>query len=351
MEYIRYLFISQKNVPIRRICLKIFLFKLKVIIGTALFPIFLVLHFFNYRNVNIATDRIGHLVGESDAFLKERKLLGTKNKCILLAPKNKQSNKHFFRYLEEHFILIENPVLCFLLGSASLYGIMSINVSKYFRMLHRPQHAYKVFSAWEKAEMSPIFELSESDEVYFEFLANQLGIPKNAWFVCAHARTSIFDADREYIHGHRNVDIHKMQDAFLEISKAGGWIILMGNSDIIEFPLMKNVVNYTASNYCSDRGDIILSAKAKFFLGCSSGLCLVASAFGVPLAMTNMTPQASLGFSKRDLAIHKLHFDKRRGKLLGVEEIMKRELASWQLKYLFDREGIVLIENFCKLLY
>ena len=66
------------------------------------------------------------------------------------------------------------------------------------------------------------------------------------------------------------------------------------------------VIDYSRHALKSARMDVILCAKCRFFLGCTSGLSLVASVFGRPVAQTNMIPLETLGIGQNDLSIPKL---------------------------------------------
>ena len=62
-------------------------------------------------------------------------------------------------------------------------------------------------------------------------------------------------------------------------------------------------------------------ATAKFMIGTSSGLSALSYIFGVPLALTNLLPTATVYLSKRDMFIPRILKSKKNNNLLKFSEI------------------------------
>ena len=115
-------------------------------------------------------------------------------------------------------------------------------------------------------------------------------------------------------------------------------------------PLPKNdaawsqTIDYALSDHKSPELDIFLCAAAHFFLGTSSGLMLVSSVYGVPVALTNMIPHgACLGFSPSDICLPKLV--ERDGQKLAFPEIFGSEIGHYRLAQLYHEAGVQVIDN------
>jgi putative glycosyltransferase (TIGR04372 family) len=110
-------------------------------------------------------------------------------------------------------------------------------------------------------------------------------------------------------------------------------------------PALDGLVDYALSAAKSPRMDVFLCARARFFLGNTSGLFLVSSAFGVPCALANMVPVASMAPGRHDLSIPKLLWSSSRGRPLTFPEIFSGGLANSMQASAYADAGIVLREN------
>jgi putative glycosyltransferase (TIGR04372 family) len=172
-----------------------------------------------------------------------------------------------------------------------------------------------------------------------------MGIPLEAWFVAVHAREPGFSVHDESAHAHRNSDILKLVPAIREIRRRGGWVVRMGDSTMRPFPLMDGVVDYAAHPSRCDWMDVFLCAEARFFVGSTSGLFFVSTAFGKPCVLANMIPSSTLAFAPADLSIPKLIWSDRLSRYLTFPEIFSRPVANYRFAKLFAEDGLRVDEN------
>lgn len=310
----------------------------------ALLPLSVLLHAAGFRQVTVFTHRIGHLALEPDCLLKEQALGRIpRRRWILLAPAKHVANDHLLAIWRPHFIVVQNEMACFLIGSMSGGGVMRYDIGHYLRAKGTTQDAYRIYSEW--GSRPPLLKLSAADDAWGDRMLAQLGIPDGAWFVCVHTREAGFSPMDEEIHSHRNSRIENTLPAIDEIVRRGGWVIRIGDSTMGALPPMRRVIDYAHHALKSPRLDVLLCARARFILGNTSGIALVGSIFGVPCALANMIPASTLWFNGFDISIPKLLWSQGQGRLLRIDEMLDLPLANFQYAALYRNAGIVPVEN------
>lgn len=307
-------------------------------------PITLLLHLAGFRRVTIFTDRIGHLALEPDCLLKEQTLGQIKKrKWIMLAHPSRVANKYLLSYWEPYFIIVRHPLLCHLVISMSKWLLMRYDVSRYILAIDKAQDAYRIYSEW--GDRSPILKLSPEDEVWAHNKLKELGLPKNSWFVCVHAREGGFSPVDEELHSHRNSNIENTIPAMREIIRRGGWVIRIGDPSMKPLTPIPQVIDYAHHSLKSEKLDLILCAKARFILGNTSGISLVGTIFGTPCAIANSIPVSTLWLQKKDLCIPKLIWSKNKARYLRLDEIFVSEIANFHYASLYKHNDLEIIEN------
>jgi len=233
--------------------------------------------------------------------------------------------------------------LIWLLRAISFYKNCNINTHRYIRNIGGNQSCFEIYS--NSSDYHPILTLSKSDEIYWSIAARELGLPDNAWFICVHARSDGYSQIDESIQSYRNCDIANYSSAIDEVIKKGGWVIRLGDPSMPKMSAKNCLVDYAHSNLKSDRLDIILCAKAKFIIGCSSGLACVGTVFGTPCAITNLVPVSNLWFTNKDISIPKSIIEEGALTPLSIPEILSKECANYQYADLYKSEGLTLVEN------
>ena len=296
---------------IKRIVIRI----IKELCWILLLPISIILHMFGVRQVPIRVEHIGHLAAEFDTLVKASQLglLPTKHKFyFVLAPKKTVSNIHLLSYWYEYVPIITNPAACAFLSLLTRRYFARYDVSHYISTYFGTQEIYHINQLWSKRP--PILTLSKDDEEWGRLALEKLGISMNQWYVCLHVREGGYLPHNELIQSHRNSSIANMHLAIQEIIMRGGVVVRVGDSTMTPLTL-PGVIDYAHHPLKSERLDIVLCAKTKFFLGCTSGISFVSMIFGVPVAQANMIPVQALAVCRNDLSIPKLLWSESQGSI------------------------------------
>jgi putative glycosyltransferase (TIGR04372 family) len=214
----------------------------------------------------------------------------------------------------------------------------------YFHAFGKTAACYDIYRRWENRE--PLFKLSNDDrEFLIAFLKENWGIGKNEWFVCLHNRERGYSPTDDDIHEYRNASLVDFVPAIQEIVKRGGWVIRMGDSSMESLPSMDRVIDYANSSHKSPRLDVLLCASARFFLGSTSGLFILATVFGVPVASANCIPMSSLPYTKQDVGIPKLLYLKNKKRTFSFHEVMESPAANFRFSSEYKDSDLGIINN------
>lgn len=309
-----------------------------------LLPLGLSLHLLGFRRVPILIQHIGHLTSEPDTFIKGQCLgLIPAGRYFILAPSHRVANHHLIHYWRKHFTVFSNPIFCFFLDMATHH---------YFARFRSEQHQFNVFGGTQAVyrmnqlwgERAPILQLTPEDEAFALEQFQKLGIPKGKWFVCLHVREGGFLPQNEPLHDFRNANIQNTHLALQEIKRRNGVIVRVGDASMAPFHA-GGVIDYARHPLKSDRLDVLLCAKARFFLGCTSGLAFLSMCFGVPVAHANMIPVDTLGFRYCDLSIPKRVYSKSLKRYLTFQELFQSDYGSYIVSEQYKNAGLRLDEN------
>jgi putative glycosyltransferase (TIGR04372 family) len=293
---------------------------------------------------------IGH-IALLDTYVK-MELLGWRSpqKTRLLLPQNFSiPNRCFLNYWQRYIDLISDP------AQIPVSGELAKSITDEFWCATLPNGETQVYyrwaatvqQQWEAERRSPLLSLSESDEERGWDCLDQLGVPREAWFVCLHVRESGFHKgwNRVYIPT-RDAHIDTYTQAIESIVARGGWVIRLGDPTMK--PLKQSipqVIDYARSQFKSDWMDVFLCAKCRFFMGTNSGLCLVPPTFGVPCVLTNWTPIAVRPHIGQDLFIPKLYWSEPEERYLSFAEIIAPPIGYRQFVKDFDSTGVEVVDN------
>jgi putative glycosyltransferase (TIGR04372 family) len=290
--------------------------------------------------------RIGHQVGEVDLWLKERILQGKPQKTLVLVMDEAQAaNPHFLYYCKQIFsFVIGKQLWLWLLRSIPEVASLHHLRHDYFHAFGRTAECYDIYRRWESRE--PLFKLSHDDrEFLIRFLRENWGIGENDWYVCLHNRERGYSPRDDDLHEYRNASLGDFVPAIQEIVAHGGWVIRMGDSKMKALPPMDRVIDYANSPHKSPRLDVLLCASARFFLGSTSGLFILATVFGVPVASVNCIPMSSLPYTGKDVGIPKLLYLEREQRALSFREVMESPAANFRFSSDYKDSGLGIINN------
>lgn len=286
---------------------------------------------------------IGHLAGETEMNLRRIINAGEKNIYIGFATAFTVCNRHLLNMFKRHITILDSIIMAKILGATFLNRTEFI-VNNSFT--DRTDRNYIDFKKLNK----PVINFTPEEEMRGQQLLAEMGIKKSDWFVCFHSRDSAYHGSRYSggfsHHAYRDSSIDNYLAAAEYIAERGGYAIRMGATVANPLPKLRHsrIVDY-ATEYRSDFMDIYLPARCKFFLGSTSGLFLISTIFGVPVANANYIPIDQTPYCAHDLFIPKKLWSIEKQRLLTFSEIFDSEIAHYNSFNEFAKAGIRPIEN------
>jgi putative glycosyltransferase (TIGR04372 family) len=327
-----------------RTLLQLLEFTASALVWLVLLPLTLGLHAAGFRRLTVLTGRIGHLAAEPDAFLKALALgMVPPGRYFLSAPANAVANETMLAYWAAHLPVVRGRIPAWILAAMSRWGLMRHDMSGYILKIGASQKIYAINARWDAR--APLLQLTAADLAWSEASFAELGLPSGSWFACVHVREAGFSPEDEAAHAHRNADPRAVRAAMEEIAHRGGWCVRMGDPTMTPLEPMAQVIDYAHHRLRSARMDVLLCARAHFFLGNTSGLALVSSVFGVPSALANLIPLSVLGILPRDISIAKLLRDRSTGRMLTFGEVLAGPVGDYRYASLYEEAGVQAVEN------
>jgi len=294
--------------------------------------------------VNTNPGRIGHLAAEFDCFLKEMALgIRPRARPICLLSAEDVANPCLLEYWGDHLRLVHSPIARALLRPFLYFPYLRISLLDTVTALGATASYPAVLAQW--GSRAPLLSLRREHEIRGEEVLRKLGIPEDAWFVCVHSREGGYSPRDEYLHAYRNSAIGDYGLAMEAIVERGGFCIRMGDATMAPLPETDGIVDYARSSLKSDWMDIFLCARTHFFLGNTSGLCIVSTIFGRPSALANMTPlAAAYPVGTADLGIPML-LERVSGEAIPFGEALRAPMADFRWAELYEENGLRTVNN------
>tara|TARA_R110000772_G_scaffold73216_6_gene159884 strand:+ start:24199 stop:25452 length:1254 start_codon:yes stop_codon:yes gene_type:complete len=295
---------------------------------------------------HLRDDRIGHLVGDTDLFLRRRELGEIEPGIRILGFSGKPCNAAIVNVFARQFRILRGPVVSWLYRLVEPYlertGFVIASTTR--------TTEYREFAA-----TLPLLRLTPEEEARGRAELAKMGIGENDWWVCFHARDAEYLGEqrgaRFAYHSFRNHDIANMVPAMEFIAANGGFAIRLGSAVERHLAVADNprIIDY-AAGLRSDFMDLYLPARCRFFVGSTSGLFHIAKAFGVPYLMTNLIGYTHMSPQPNSLFVPKRVFG-RNGAALDFDECAARGMfdPTASLSYFqgsrFADAGIEVVEN------
>jgi putative glycosyltransferase (TIGR04372 family) len=285
---------------------------------------------------------IGHLALEMDGFFKDRELGRHLDFTpVVIYPRDLAANRTLLALWSQKCRVISHPVAARLLRPLVFLPWCRHSIREYAPGVVGVAKA-DVYKRYGKGP--PILKLSNEILEYGQRYLRRIIPDTSAWYVCLHVRTpGYYYAPYMSL---RDSNIENYFEAVEKIVSRGGWVVRMGDPSMPKLPNLKNVVDYAHSNERCESLDIFLCAHCRFFLGSASGLCSVASAFGVPVAVANQCgPPIMRPLRPGDLFIPKLLKLRESGRTLSLLEMLETSASDLQFSKCLVENGLIAVEN------
>lgn len=302
--------------------------------------------FLKIKFVCIMDDRIGHLAGSTELFLRRLQLgvINKKRTVFVGIASTSPPNKQLFRMFKRRLHIIQVPRhFWYFVRLFCCHEKSFLRMSGFFIFNHISNQNYYEFNTGK-----PCLGFTAKEEDKGKDLIKSMGLSSSDWFVCFHARdptylSAVSQHDNSY-NSHRDCNIGNYLESAEFIASKGGFSLRMGAVVDKKLGSSNKIVDY-ATRFRSDFGDIYLCAKCRFFLGNTAGIFLVANIFNVPIAYANLIPLDCMPVRNSDIFIPKKIFSKKKKRFLTFKEIIESGIFSYTKDEQYNRDGLVAVEN------
>jgi putative glycosyltransferase (TIGR04372 family) len=202
------------------------------------------------------------------------------------------------------------------------------------------------------ARTSPTLQLLEAEVAEAARLAQKLGLPQGARWVCLAARDSSYLAkerpsvDWSY-HNYRDSQIANYVLAAETLANLGYYVIRMGREVHGELPSSnEKIIDYAVSENRCDLLDVYLGFGCTFFLSPGSGVDDFAGAARKPRCFVNFMPFGSIRTEEpKSILITKSQIDAVTNKVLTQSELIERGAHNFFASQQYEESQICLQEN------
>lgn len=184
---------------------------------------------------------------------------------------------------------------------------------------------------WDEAGHGPLIGLPAHLDEAGRVALRKMGLGEHDWFVALHVRGDGFHREgRHAIQSHRNADVSDYLGALRAITAAGGWVIRMGDASMPPLPAMPRVIDYPHTEFKSAECDVFLAARARFFIGTTSGLTNAVISLGTPCLLVNCISNYCQLWNERVLFVPRRVHEPARGRHLPLHELAAPHMR-WRL--------------------
>lgn len=338
--------------------------KFSAVLGVLFFPLAFFLKLLGVRVLEVNYQAIGHLAIEPDIYLRDQKIYKKKNFTILFPPQSLRkrslavTNRFLLKLWEDHYFVVTN-FFAYLLLSPILKSRILKQETKYYQSTKaeafytKNKEAARIYDKYREVcgtECNSLLKLKQEDIERGKYLLEQLGIPRDASYVCFSCREpghySIEDARRTSC---RNASPENLKFALDKLMKKGKYCIRLGSP--FSAPLSScfkdnpKIVDYPHTKAVNELMDVFLLTSCDFFIGNNSGLTWAAGVLGTPCVITNIVPFGVRSFFAQDIGIYKLQKSKISGKLLPFSHCLHSLLTQSINIDDYEEFQVELVEN------
>lgn len=292
--------------------------------------------------------RFGHMATACAAIVRLRQAGIFTDWNFVLHPQGDCCNPSYLAYWRRYFEVIPDPRELFARYGDRLHllpvsWLPAYGAERYGDTGEAMLLAYGYLDEGRRKE--PLLSLTAADLDRGRTLLEGLGVPRDAWFVCLHARSSAYlNSGGDAHNAHRNTDILLFEKAVRRIAEHGGYIVRIGTERTVPLPPWKNTIDLAHRMQWQDWMDVFVIGGCRFFLGDSSGPVMVAGTFGRPAVAVNLELGAS-PLGDRDIHMPKLFRDRRSGHLIPLPQAASSRLLFLQNGDLLNELDAEVIDN------
>lgn len=294
------------------------------------------------------TPAIGH-IGLIDFYTKLMKLglIGKSQVEICVHPQDRAGNSHLLGYWAKFYKILDHSTVKKQWGNIRYFEVpMALHPMASGDCLFYSHAAALAQVEWEKKGLSPLLALQSEDHAFGLDVLAKKNISPADWFVALHIREPGFHNQwADPLRKGRDVDIYTYLDAIQEITRAGGWVIRMGDPTMKPLPPMERVWDYAHSPDRSERMDVFLLANCRFFVGTNTGVSYVPPVFGRPCLYTNWCALDHRPWWSQNLLIHKNIRERKSGDLLPYSRMIPPPFGHIESIEYLHSQGLDLVDN------
>ena len=298
--------------------------------------------FVTVRFGSLFVSRLGHLTGNTECYLAEKKAGINRPKrvfdiwCPMGKPANKQLLKMYRRVMP--------------LSSFATQLMLACQKLDWFRKDHIFTDANwgrDIHNVMEK--YPPFLKFTRDEEKRGKEMLRVLGIPEGEKWVCIAARDSMYlratepHIDYSY-HDFRNSNIQNYREAAVALMDKGYYVLRMGRFVEEQMKLQApKFIDYACHPLRCDFLDVYLGAKCAFTISNGLGFDGIPMIFRRPICFVNEAPYEYLSTWIPGLVIWKHH--EKDGKRMTPAEIVKSGAGLFHTSQQYKDAGITLVEN------
>lgn len=297
----------------------------------------------------IFSERLGHQCLESDCAIRWSRSQGRARRILLVSRRHRLANRAFFDGLPRGASHLEGRLVF-----ACAVALTYFNHYRKARSFCRVPTARQTHRAI-LCRTPPAFVMAESDRLAARRLLQKLLVQSRLPMVLREStaycvfnfRHPYPDVAGDQLQAQRYSSASHLEAALRYLRDAGIVPVLTGappkqETDSLPLDLY---INYAASEWKSDRNDVLLCGNAAFCLGSTSGLTLLSSVFGVPCVIHNQVPYKDYWYSDLDLIVPKLMRDKASDALIPY--CRERVESALRSRYIVDSPDVPYVYAEC----
>jgi putative glycosyltransferase (TIGR04372 family) len=279
-------------------------------------PLAFLLRSMGVRVVEVKYEEMGHLALVPDVYLKEQ---NRRRAVLFVPPGSLVSSSFLLNCWREHFFVIKNPILSWLLYPVFHSPLLRHRSDHYFfqKLPSNHKEGFGCIPIYNAFGAASVISLKEKDRERGKKRLRELGIPEGAWYVCFEENS---------------------WPALEAVIERGGWCIRMGSSGVVHH---ERILDYLASDFM----DVFLLATCRFFIGNSSDRAKVAGIFGTPCVLHHVIPFGLLSVFPKDITIFKRPHSKITGRPIPFLESLQSYLSVSMDSRDYEEFQVELVEN------